>query len=183
MRLIGKTVTGLLAFQTSLAVFGGYLSVSNRWVNLKWGEKSNSYEVICADSGWKFSGKLPSASEPATQNEGTDAIGAYRQVGFEWQDGGLPMSGSIRVYEGKPLVLFSDTCDQARKTSPAPFPDFSALPPRLRVFSYRQETFAPPSFKANECSTPWLLFDGDANAAVISPCVAFHGGQHVWRRP
>jgi hypothetical protein len=173
MRLIGKTVAGLLAFQTSLAAFGGQLSVSNSWVKLKWEEKSGSYEVICADPGWEFSGKLPSASEPATQNEGADAIGAYRQVDFEWQDGGLPMSGNIRVYEEKPLVLFSDTCGQARKTAPAPFPDFSGLPSRLHVFSYRQETFAPPSFKANECSTPWLLFDDDADAAVISPASHF----------
>jgi len=83
------------------------------------------------------------------------------------------VSGSIRVYEEKPLVLFSDTCGPARQTAPAPFPDFGGLPSRLHVFSYRQEVFAPPSFTANECSTPWLLFDDEANAAVISPAAHF----------
>ena len=173
MKLMAGTVVGLLALQTSLAAWGGELSVSNGWMKLKWEEKIGSYRIICADPGWAFSGNLPSTSDPATQTKGHDAIGAYRQVNFEWQDGGLPVSGSIRVYEEKPLVLFSDTCGPARKTAPAPFPDFSGLPARLHVFSYRQEVFAPPSFTANECSTPWLLFDDEANAAVISPAAHF----------
>ncbi len=167
------TVVGLLALQTGLAAWGGELSVSNGRVKLMWEEKTGSYRIICADPGWEFSGNLPSASDPATQTKGHDAIGAYHQVNFDWQDGGLPVSGSIRVYEEKPLVMFSDTCGPARQTAPAPFPDFSGLPARLHVFSYRQEVFAPPSFTANECSTPWLLFDDEANAAVISPAAHF----------
>jgi len=54
------------------------------------GRKIGSYRIICADPGWAFSGNLPSTSDPATQTKGHDAIGAYRQVNFEWQDGGCP---------------------------------------------------------------------------------------------
>jgi hypothetical protein len=171
--VIGRTVAGLLALNASLAALGGELSVSNGWVKVAWDENSGAYQVTCRDPNWEFAGKLPSASAPATQAEGVDAIGAYRQVNFSWHDGGLPMTGSIRAYQDRPLALFSDTCGAARSNAPVPFPDFSKLPARLHVFSYRQETFAPPSFKANECGTPWLLFDDDCAAMVISPASHF----------
>jgi hypothetical protein len=173
VKSILKKISVLLVWQTSLSLLGGQLSVSNHWVQVRWDEKSGFYEVFCANPGWNFSGKLPSASQPATFHEGGDAIGAYRQVDFEWQDGGMPVRGSIRAYEEKSVMLFSDSCDQARKTAPAPFPDFTRLPSGLHVFSYQQKTFAPPSFQASENSTPWLLFDDRARAVVISPASHF----------
>ena len=130
-------VGGLLALAISQAALGSELSVSNDWVKLAWEEKTGSYKIICQDRGWEFSGKLPSVGDPATQSGGTDAVGAYRQVNLAWGDGGSPMTGSIRVYQDKPLVLFSETCGSARETAPAPFPDFSGLPAQLHVFSYR----------------------------------------------
>ena len=38
------------------------------------------------------------------------------------------MSGGIRAYQDKPLVLFSDTCGAPSANPPVPFPDFSGLP-------------------------------------------------------
>ena len=172
-RMIAKTAAGLLALHASLAAVAGELSVSNGWVKLVWEEKSGAYQIVCQDPDWTFAGKLPSASAPATQTDGSDALGPYRQVDFAWLDGALPMTGGIRAYQEKPLVQFFDTCGAATANAPAPFPDFSGLPARLHLFSYRQDTFAPPSFKANEGSTPWLLFDDAGRALVISPASHF----------
>ena len=83
------------------------------------------------------------------------------------------MNGNIRMYEQTPVVVFSDTCGATSQAALAPFPNFNKLPSHLHVFSYQQEVFAPPSFKANECSTPWLLFDDAAHALVISPASHF----------
>ncbi|MGH7981117.1 MAG: hypothetical protein ACREE6_17205, partial [Limisphaerales bacterium] len=38
---------------------------------------------------------------------------------------------------------------------------------------YQEVTFAPPQFAANDCSTPWLLFDDADDAMVISPASHF----------
>jgi hypothetical protein len=171
--VIGQTVATLLALHAGLTAFAGELSVSDGWVKLAWEEKSGDYQVVCREPNWTFAGKLPSASAPAAITQGADALGAYSQVNFSWLDGALPMTGGIRAYQDKPLVLFTDTCGAATANAPAPFPDFSKLPARLHVFSYRQDTFAPGSFKANEGSTPWLLFDDSANALVISPASHF----------
>ena len=57
---------------------------------------------------------------------------------------------------------------------PANFPDFTAIPTGLHVFSYENKTFAPPSFHAKQQGGgPWILFDDDANAAMISPAANF----------
>ena len=53
-------VGGLLALAISQAALGSELSVSNDWVKLAWEEKTGSYQIICQDRGWEFSGKLPS---------------------------------------------------------------------------------------------------------------------------
>jgi hypothetical protein len=47
------------------------------------------------------------------------------------------------------------------------------VPSSLFHFSYRNDVFSPPDFKLNETSTPWLLFDGQKNACVISPASDF----------
>ena len=173
VRLTRKTIAGLLALQTSLAAFGGELSAPDGPVRLTWEEETGSYQVLCRDQNWEFSGKLPSPSAPAGQSQGVDLLGGYRQVDFSWRDGALPMTGSIRAYEGKPLVLFGETCGPARQNPPAPFPDFSGLPSGLHVLSFQEQSFAPPSFQAREGSTPWLLFDDKAEALLISPASHF----------
>ena len=85
----------------------------------------------------------------------------------------MPMSGQIRLYDGKPVALFSQTCGAATETPPAAFPDFTTLPESLHIFSYGHHEFAPPHFSTNEISTPWLLFDDQANALLISPASHF----------
>lgn len=131
------------------------------------------YELTEKDPLWHFSGSVGAPLDKLKSSRGTDANGDYREISFAWTDGTLPMSGTIRVYHARPIVIFSETCKRATEMPPAPFPSFTNLPADLHVFSFRQKTFAPPEFRANDCSTPWLLFDDAANAMIISPASHF----------
>jgi hypothetical protein len=136
---------------------------------------NGDYTVQSSAPAWTFGGEigssLPLKNVAASSDQ--DSIGQYQRISFEWMEESSPMSGEIRLYKEKPLVLFSEQRQNAGEMPPAPFPSFTKIPSDLHVFSYRQEAFAPPQFAANNCSTPWLLFDDKANALVISPASHF----------
>ncbi len=140
---------------------------------LRLDEPTGAYQIAVKNPAWTFGGNLGNPVANATVVRGHDAVGDYQQIIFEWRDGQSPMTGKIRIYDEKPLALFSEKCGVATETPPPPFPDFIRLPENLHVFSYRQNTFAPPQFAASDCSTPWLLFDDQADALVISPASHF----------
>jgi len=134
---------------------------------------SGDYRIVSENPPWTLGGSLDVPLKDLTTVRGSDDVGDYQQIAFEWNAGQVPMSGWIRIYSRKPIVLFSQTCGAASDMPPAPFPAFNKLPPALHVFSYGRHEFAPPDFHATDISTPWLLFDGKANALVISPASHF----------
>jgi hypothetical protein len=134
---------------------------------------TGAYRFTTKGPAWQFAGSLDQPLNNVTASQGTDAIGIYKQLEFDWQDKDVPMRGQVRIYEGKPVALFSQICRTAAEIPPPPFPDFTSLPAHLHVFSYGHHEFAPPRFSATEISTPWLLFDDHANAFVISPASHF----------
>ena len=134
---------------------------------------SGSYQIIGKDPAWEFAGSLKVPLKKIQVIHGRDLRGPYQKVAFAWEAGQQSMHGQIRLYQDKPVVLFTQTCDVPAETPPAAFPDFTAIPPSLHVFSYGQHNFAPPHFVAIDESSPWLLFDDQANALVISPADHF----------
>lgn len=132
-----------------------------------------AYSVKETYPAWIFSGAIGQPLAGLKTGSGSDAVGSYREVSFSWTDESLPMSGSIRLYDRTPVLVFSETCDAATETPPRPFPFFDRVPQDLHVFSYQEKTFAPPRFAASDCSTPWLLFDDADDAMVISPAAHF----------
>lgn len=131
------------------------------------------YRIITKAPLWTFAGSIGAPLSEVATNRGSDKLGAYQQIGFKWQKDQKPMSGEIRLYDEKPLALFSQTCGTAMETPPGAFPDFTNVPASLHVFSYGHHEFAPPHFSANEISTPWLLFDDQANSFLVSPASHF----------
>ena len=127
-----------------------------------------AYRLTIKKPAWDFGGSLKQPLKDVAARRGSDGLGGYQLLDFKWQDGNTPMSGEIRLYDEKPLALFSQTCRAATSLLP-PFPDFRTLPANLHVFSYGHHEFAPPHFAATEISTPWLLFDTQDDALVISP--------------
>ena len=144
---------------------------SGLWVRLE--PTSGLYEIASSHPAWTFAGHIPAPLAKAAASRGTDRVGAYQQVSFEWQADEIPMTGWIRLYDEPALALFSQTVKTATGTPPSAFPDFTKLPADLHVFSYGLQTFSPPQFAASETGTPWLLFDDHANAFIISPASHF----------
>jgi hypothetical protein len=136
---------------------------------------NGDYSVQSSVPAWTFGGKINSLMplKNVAASPGQDTAGQYQRISFDWTEGPSPMKGEIRLYIEKPLVLFLERRQNAGEMPPAPFPSFTKIPNGLHIFSYRQEAFAPPQFAANACSTPWLLFDDEANALVISPASHF----------
>lgn len=136
-------------------------------------ESTGNYSVTWKRTAWTLRGSVPGPLREVALSPGADALGRYQEISFAWQEGDLPLRGRIRVYEEQPLVLFSDTCETATKLPPVPFPNFTNVPANLHIFSHSLKEFAVPQFAANEISTPWLLFDDNANAFMISPVTNF----------
>jgi len=131
------------------------------------------YEIASRNLAWTFGGNIPASLAKVAVSCGSDGVGTYQQVSFEWQADEIPMTGRIRLYDEQALALFSQTCKTAAGTPPAAFPDFTKMPADLHVFSYGLQTFAPPQFAGSDTCTPWLLFDDRANALIISPASHF----------
>jgi hypothetical protein len=132
---------------------------------------SGNYTVVDTTTGWKLDGSLDrSVGSPKTVS-GTDKLGAYTGITFDWHEDG-PLSAEIRIYPDRSAVLFKEICRSARAKPPAAFPVF-AIPENLHRFGYRDAVFSPPSFKGGGGPSPWLLFDDSAHSVIVSPAANF----------
>ncbi|TLY99020.1 MAG: hypothetical protein E6K38_00390, partial [Gammaproteobacteria bacterium] len=135
--------------------------------------QSGRYEIRSQQAEWTFAGRLAGAASEVVTKDGQDRLGAFRELGFRWRDR-VGLRGSIRAYVDRPVLLFTITSDEP-VSDPARvrFPRFTGLPRNLRHFSYANEAFAPASFALEENGTPWLLYDVQGDAAVLSPAANF----------
>jgi hypothetical protein len=141
-------------------------------ISVRLDETSGVYEIDSRQPNWKFVGELGRSAKEAGMSRGTDRIGEYQEIHFLWQ-ADAPVTGFIRVYDQQAVALFTLTCDEAANKWPAIFPRFTSFPAKLHHFSFGERPFAPPHFKLETNGTPWLLFDNQANAALISPADDF----------
>jgi hypothetical protein len=179
-RLFPKQISGpffaavLLAFPLNgSAGEAADLSAPETGLSVRVDSGSGDYQIVSKDPAWTFGGSLKVPLKNVVTVQGSDGVGDFQQIVFEWQDGQKPMGGQIRLYGKKAVALFSETCGVATEMPPTVFPDFTKLPESLHIFSYGHHEFAPPRFSTNEISTPWLLFDDQANAFLISPASHF----------
>src|SRR5579864_358790 len=134
---------------------------------------SGRYEVRSTALGLGFAGTLEAPPTELSASRGRDALGEYQELRFRWRSPAV-LNGSIRTYSAAPLVVFAvSSAEPLADGSRLRFPHFTRLPADLHVFSYRDSTFSPPSFAAQENGTPWLLFDARRDAAVLSPASHF----------
>ena len=136
-------------------------------------EESGRYEVRGEEPNWVFAGTLGAAASDISVKDGQDRLGAFRELSFRWRDR-VALKGSIRTYVDRPVLLFGITSSEP--TSDAAvirFPRFTEFPKNLRGFSYVNREFAPPTFALEENATPWLLYDDQTHAAVLSPAANY----------
>jgi hypothetical protein len=136
-------------------------------------QESGRYEVRSRELNWTFTGQLGGAASNLSINNGQDRLGAYRELHFSWRQG-VPLNGKIRTYVSRPVVLFGITSKEPIADAAAiRFPRFTEFPKDLRHFSYKNDVFAPRSFTLEETGTPWLLFDDQMHAVVLSPAANY----------
>jgi hypothetical protein len=136
-------------------------------------KKTGHYLIVAQVPAWRFGGSLESAPRNVRMAQGKDRIGSYREIAFAWRNASTPLHGVIRLYQDRRLLLFSYTYLKSARSPSLAFPSFTEIPSRLYHFSYKCISMAPPQFELGQCDTPWLFFDGQANAMVISPASNF----------
>jgi hypothetical protein len=126
-----------------------------------------TYRIAASQYGWIFGGALGRTIENISVSNGTDLAGAWQEIGFNYEPA---RSSSIRLYDRQSTVLFSTTYG-ADSSNNDPFPRFTSFPQGLSTFSY--STLWSYKFGFLNRNSPWLFFDGQANAVLLSPAANF----------
>jgi hypothetical protein len=158
----------LPAIAASITGFGG-LSVSV--------DPGGGYQITVPDPNWHFAGNIGAALSNLAVNTGSDGAGNYSEIGFDFQTDAA-RHGSIRSYGNRPVVLFSVT-NAAAAPNTFSFPNLSDFPKGLNHLTF-QGIFAPPTFQDFAADSPWVFFDGSANAFILSPVNHFMTASTSW---
>ena len=105
----------------SAAVTGASASVS----------ANGTYTVTTASPAFTFTGTVGvEATNITASTAGSDAVGAYHEIDFQYTAGGYARTASIRTYDSLPVVLFGTTyVDNSDNDSPYyAFPAFTKRP-------------------------------------------------------
>jgi len=132
-------------------------------------QENGQYRVEA--TGWQFSGALGGPTNGITSSAGTDLLGAYRETSFEYAGG--PCHVSVRAYPDLGAIQFDVAYPNGHLGNGIAFPFFTELPKGLSMFSYRNQSSAPPTFSASQTCSPLLCFDGSDRAYILSPASNF----------
>jgi hypothetical protein len=136
-------------------------------------DATGAYTISAQNPAWTFAGAVPAPASHAVTGAGTDRIGAYREITFDWNGPDGPRTGAIRLYRDRPVVQFAVTAREAAAHWTTAFPAFTAMPSGLHPYSFRDVVFSPHAFAYAQNATPYVLFDDQANTAVLAPASNF----------
>jgi hypothetical protein len=129
-------------------------------------DPQGNYTIVFQQPAWAFGGSLGVAPSNIANGAGTDTLGAYSEVTFSYSDPSAKTAG-IRAYASTPVVLFTVSYTAASPND-APFPKLSKYPKVPFHLTYGEAPFGPHSFTYLTADSPWVYFDGTANAFVLS---------------
>src|SRR5690242_20517598 len=116
-----------------------------------------------------FTGSVPWTVQKITEASGADGLGAYTGLIAS----GATRSAGIRLYGDSGAVLFTDTCTAPSNQRDAVFPEFVSVPSLPYRLGY-DGIFALKTFNASPPYGPWVWFDQNRNAVVLSPAAHFN---------
>jgi hypothetical protein len=131
---------------------------------------TGTYTIRARRQAWTFSGSIGKPLHELAPSAGADRIGSYHEIVFRYAEDG-PREGVIRLYEQKPVILFSVKYLRAAKNA-SPFPRLTQFPGGLFHLSY-DGVFGAYSFVKFASDSPWLFFDSRGNTFLISPASHF----------
>lgn len=146
-------------------------SISTPYVTINVTAKGG-YTIVSQSPAWTFGGNVGQSLTNITVDTGSDGIGSYQEVDFNYVDkNSASRGGGIRAYNAHPVVLFIDSyLSTAPNTTP--FPQLGTYPNNLYHMSY-QYAFAQHTFSKFEADSPWFYFDKQGNSFVLSPASNF----------
>jgi hypothetical protein len=166
--LHGACCAGLLVLSVS-CLGAQTLTIRNAGVEVSF-TRAGRYTVAGRSNALHLEGELPAAATDLRIAAGTDALGAYREI--EATYGGSARTAVIRLYRQQSAVLFLDR-HKGADANTAPFPKFDAVEPGLLHASYKVDAFSPVDFDKLDAQGPWLFFDRNLDAMVLSPADSF----------
>ncbi len=133
-------------------------------------EPDGQYAISTGIAGWKFGGSLGQPPAEIVIHQGSDRVAAYQEIIVDYGQE-TSNEASIRLYSGKPVVLF--TLKYLHPTSNnATFPKLASYPETAYHVSYRGE-FGQYSFNKLGIDSPWVFFDGARDTFILSPASDF----------
>jgi len=127
-----------------------------------------SYTITTTMPSWTFGGSVGHTLTNVAITSGSDNIGSYKEITFNWQ-GSVARSGGIRTYASSANVLFTTQYLAAASNAEA-FPTLTTYPNNPYHLSYQNQAFGVYTLTWNSGRTaPWLSYDGSDNAFLISP--------------
>src|SRR5207302_3396428 len=135
------------------------------------------YEVSVPSLSWHFSGNVGYPVLNVTVASGADAVGAYSEIGFDFQSDAA-RHASIRSYAAQPDVVFTVSYPSAGPNT-FPFPNWSQYPRNLDHLTF-SGIFAPPTFNNFSNESPWVFFDPSYNTFILSPLSNFMTASTAW---
>jgi hypothetical protein len=139
---------------------------------------SGSYSVQIANPAWHFGGDIGHPLSNLAAADGTDAVGSYSQISFDFQTD-APRHAAIRAYWKPAAVLFTLTAPSGGPNT-CSFPDFAQTPAfGLNSLAFSDD-FGGPQFNSLPTDSPWVFFDGAGNTFVWSSAAHFMVAGSNW---
>jgi hypothetical protein len=140
-------------------------------------EPNGAYSVSVPGLSWTFSGNIGYPLLNIAVGSGSDALGAYNEIAFDFQSDAA-RHATIRSYSDHPDVLFTVSYPSAAPNTFS-FPNWSQYPRNLDHLTF-SGIFAPPTFSDFSNESPWIFFDSSSNAFILSPLTNFMAASTAW---
>jgi hypothetical protein len=135
-------------------------------------EADGSYSIVFQHPAWTFAGSLGVPATSIVSDSGTDGVGPYHEVTFAFTDTSAK-TGGIRLYDQLPAAVLTEGFVAAATNDGPPFPTFATYPQVPYHVTYSDTEFSPVSFDTLTPDSPFVFFDADANAFILSAASDF----------
>ena len=171
LRLVNNTIVLQISTNAPLPAATFPIGVTNSsGVSLIVGS-NGVYSVGFAAQSWTFTGSLAQSLSSRTVISGTDVVGTYSEIDFNYTNSAGHAAG-IRVYDGLPEVMFLDTTLQAGANDLA-FPQWATYPATRSHLTYGASAFAEYSFSSFYSDSPWVFFNTNGDTFIQSAATKY----------
>jgi len=141
-------------------------------------EPSGAYSIQVQSPSWRFAGNLGHALSNLTAADGTDAVGPFTEVSFDFVTD-APRHAAIRAYWNRMAVLFTLAAPQGGPNTYS-FPNFMQTPALGLNHLAFSDDFGGALFTSLPGTSPWVFFDNSGNTFVFSAATHFMVAGSYW---